>query len=289
MTDDRIDPASATTTTDLAQLIKRLRLQAGMTREELAEKSGLSRTTIFAIESEKDPRLPRRDNLLRILDACGVDKNAQRDWLAARDRIFAAKSEDSPPTVEDRTTVPEEQPPDGIPPSPEPAAAVPRARSFGRWWAVGGAALLIAAATSSFFLLRSTPPEVEMHCEPAGCVAPGKELTVVGSLSGEVPPGHEVRLLIRVESSGRWYLGPAVAGDRVDTPGTWSRSFPIGNPVPQPKDRYFSICSYVLPSSSLGALTDLLVARSGDGVTPEELPPDRDELACVKAVRLRDT
>ena len=63
---------------------------------------------------------------------------------------------------------------------------------------------------------------------------------------------------------------------------------PIGNPVPQPKDRYFTICADVLPSPSLGPLTDLLIARAGDGVLEEELPSDR-ELACVKAVRLRDT
>jgi hypothetical protein len=55
--------------------------------------------------------------------------------------------------------------------------------------------------------------------------------------------------------------------------------------VPQPSDRFFTVCLNVVPADSIERLTAEMIARAGEGLAEEALPPDRVELACVPAVR----
>ncbi len=109
---------------------------------------------------------------------------------------------------------------------------------------------------------------------------------MTGQISTDLPQGHEPHIMIKVEGSQRWFLGPTVVGDSA---GHWLVHLNIGNPVPQSRDRHFLICVYTLPSSSLAELSELLNSRIGEGVVIEELPRDRKDLGCVGAVRRANT
>ncbi len=125
-----------------------------------------------------------------------------------------------------------------------------------------------------------------MTCLTESCAAAADKLTVNGRLSGEPAPGQEAYILIRVESTKRWYIGPTVVPG---SDGKWSHQISIGNPVPQPKDRHFTLCTYLLPSSSIDELSRRFESYRGEGLSTEELPQDRTELACITAVRLANS
>lgn len=91
--------------------------------------------------------------------------------------------------------------------------------------------------------------------------------------------------MIVVDRPQRWYLGPTIVGDEVE----WTREIGVGNPVPQPNDRRFTVCLHDVPADSIGRLTAEMIARAGEGLAEEALPRDRVELACVAAVRVAGT
>jgi len=100
-------------------------------------------------------------------------------------------------------------------------------------------------------------------------------------LPKELNPDRRVVVMILVDRAQRWYLGPTIIGDEVE----WTRQIGIGNPVPQPSDRFFTVCLNMVPADSIERLTVEMIARAGEGLAEEALPPDRVELACVPAVR----
>ena len=61
---------TSTYTGRFAERLKMLREKTGMSVDELAEKSGVSRTTLFSWESTK--RSPVNEELLQVADALGV-------------------------------------------------------------------------------------------------------------------------------------------------------------------------------------------------------------------------
>lgn len=56
---------------DMMFLLRERRKAAGMTQEKLAEKSGVSRATIAAIESENVETTTTTETLLKLADALG--------------------------------------------------------------------------------------------------------------------------------------------------------------------------------------------------------------------------
>ena len=90
-------------------------------------------------------------------------------------------------------------------------------------------------------------------------------------------------MLIRVQSTQRWYLGPAITASQDQT---WRQEINIGNPAPQPKDRHFTVCVYTLPTDDMDRLAQRQLRNKGEGLRVGDLPPQRTELACTAAVRL---
>jgi hypothetical protein len=67
------------------------------------------------------------------------------------------------------------------------------------------------------------------------------------------------------------------------------RPVEIGNPIPQAKDRHFTICAFLLRSSAVEELAKRQDFYAGEGVPVTELPQDRKELECIQAVRRANT
>lgn len=67
-----------------AERLKEARLAAGLTRPELAEKSGVSKNTIFQVEHAM--HIPNLYTIVALTDALGVSL----DWLVGRDN-YASK------------------------------------------------------------------------------------------------------------------------------------------------------------------------------------------------------
>jgi hypothetical protein len=270
------DPSRVTTPAELAAALRELRLRRGepslrelerRARSPAAVAAGtvaLSRTTLSGILSGH--RFPSHDVLIAFLAAVGVvEETEQREWTAARERLARLR--------------------DG----PAPAAAEPqhpRQRSPQRWWTAGAVVLAVASVVIAIAVARPVPtrPEVltaTMGCVPADCAAEGPTVILQGRLTGSVPPDRRVVVMILVDRTQRWYLGPTIVGDEVE----WTRQIGVGNPVPQPSDRFFTVCLNVVPADSIERLTAEMIARAGEGLAEEALPADRVELACVPAVR----
>lgn len=289
--DASIDPTSAKSAVDLGRSLTLLRERAGLTQAQVAKKGHISATTVS--EVEKGKRLPRAENLLRYLDACGVaDETVLQLWLDARANIVTLGSdpvsdpsapldpvadEAADPSVGERVT----------PESPEPARPepAPDRRRSRRWWVISSVAVAVAlVGAAAWFLMR--PEEPALWCVPENCTPPGPAVTLYGRLPQERPPGHEPYVLLRVDNENRWYVSTAIIAD---DSGRWSADVPIGAPKKQDKDRHLTACSAFLPSSALGPVIELQKSRGGAGLTPDELPAGYTELACVKAVRAAGT
>ena len=119
-------------------------------------------------------------------------------------------------------------------------------------------------------------------CVPETCTASGPTLAVVGRASGELPADRVAWVLIRVESVQRWYLGTAIAPGAA---GEWSGQLGVGNRPPQPKDRMFTLCVFLLPAAAVDDLAQRQSAYEGNGVPIEELPGGSAQLDCTTAVR----
>ena len=73
-------------------ILRHLRLAAGLTQEDLAERAGLSSKAISGLE--RDPaRLPRLDTVALLAEALGLDGEQRARLLAA------ARPQSAPPTV----------------------------------------------------------------------------------------------------------------------------------------------------------------------------------------------
>lgn len=114
----------------------------------------------------------------------------------------------------------------------------------------------------------------------------GRVLMLYWQASGDLPVGMNYTSLTRVESTGRWYLGPAVVANPT---GSWTSEVEIGNPVPQLKNRQFTICVYLLPTVTIDRLSQRLASYMATACRSKSFPPDRTELACVAAVRLANS
>ena len=53
--------------------------------------------------------------------------------------------------------------------------------------------------------------------------------------------------------------------------------------------RGFPVCLHLISATSVERLTTEMIARAGEGLTEETLSSERVELACLPAVRVRDT
>jgi hypothetical protein len=267
-------------------------------------------------------RLPSSALLATFLEACGIVGAAQQRWMETRNRLEEHKFGLVPSAAQ---PLPEsdEQSLDELGDSrgtdrKSAVLSVPAPARYGFLASrrrlligTGGAALAVglaifiglnrqngSPATDVSGTPSSAPPlsapssgpplsfVTTLGCVPDTCAVAATELPLSGQVSGDPPSGFDPLILIRVESTGRWYLGPTV----VPAPnGTWSRKVAIGNPVPQPKDRQFTICAFLLPSVSVDGLAQRQVFYRGDGLPVEELPPSRTELVCVPAVRLANS
>ena len=208
--------------------------------------------------------------LVALLSAMGVVGDAeQRAWTAARERLVRLRDQ---------------------PESAPPVAPIGSQRRRRRWAA--GAVLLAVILIIAVIVtvLRPSAPATNtltatMGCVPASCAAHGPTLVLRGRLNGSVPPDSRVVVMILVDNTQRWYLGPTVGGDDVE----WTREIGIGNRVPQPRDRGFTVCLHLISATSVERLTTEMIARAGEGLAEETLSSERVELACVPAVRVRDT
>jgi hypothetical protein len=127
---------------------------------------------------------------------------------------------------------------------------------------------------------RSRPATIS--CTPPDCRATAPTLTVAGRLGDPVTEGRRAYVLIQVQSTQRWYLGPVISAG-ADL--RWTTQISVGNPVAQAKDRHFLVCVYLLPVAGIDLAVQTQIAHRGTGLTDAELPTDRTELACTPAVR----
>lgn len=273
-----LDPAAATTVDELAELLRSLRIRTGepslrtLERRSLAARAdgrpgvSLSRSTVSAVLNAE--RLPTHEVLAALLEALDVPPGDRPGWLQARARIAESRRE---PAVG----------------PPAPVAGDARVvRPTRRWLLLGGVGLAVAGVTAVLVAMsRPVPPTADISCTPPSCAATGPKLAVHGRMSGDVPDDRQVVLLIRVDNTQRWYLGPTVTP--VD--GEWTRQVGVGNPVPQPHDRYFTVCLDVLPGTAVPELAAQMVQNAGDGLAVDDLPDDRVELACRPATRVQNT
>lgn len=308
-----LDPSAVTSLEELVELLRRLHIRAGEPSRRALQKWArdqqqagrpniqLTRTTISEILSGK--RVPSPGFLAAFLESCGiVGDKAQRPWLAARARIVEQRlglnrSPSEPARQEQSEKQPEndsqshEAEPDQRTADPRSAAREPgtliRASSpIGKRWLIVAPTATLAILLAFVAVNQGNPPRTTMACLSESCAAAADKLTVNGSLSGDLAPGQEALILIRVESTKRWYIGPTLVPD---SDGNWSHRISIGNPVPQLKDRHFTLCTYILPSSSIDELSRRLESYRGEGLPIGELPQDRTELACITAVRLANS
>jgi predicted ATPase/DNA-binding XRE family transcriptional regulator len=70
---------------DFGALLKRLRLQVGLSQEELAERAGISAKAVGSYE-RGDRRAPHRDTLALIVDALGISGGICEELVSAADR-----------------------------------------------------------------------------------------------------------------------------------------------------------------------------------------------------------
>ncbi len=310
---EELDPRAATSQEELAELLRRLHIRAGEPSlrglENWARKQQkegrpnihLTRNTISEVLTGK--RLPSHEFLVAFLEACQIVGDAQQPWLVARAKIVEQqRGLNSGPAAPVQQEQPRKGPEnDGLLPGPEPnqrttdpgrgvlaSGVLGWASSpVGKRWLFSGTAAVLVGFVIGFVASRQEHPvKTTMSCVPEGCAAAAKELTVNGHLSGELPPHREVYIVSRVESTKRWYLGPTVVPD---SDGNWSHRIGIGNPVPQRKDRHFTICTFIMPTSSMDELTQLFASYHGAGLSTEELPEDRTQLMCIPAVRLANS
>ena len=225
--DLEVDPFRVTTAGELAAALRALRLRGGEPSLRELERRGrsraavaagrvpLSRTTLSGVLN--GDRFPSHEVLVALLSAMGVVGYAeQRAWTAARERLVRLRDQ---------------------PESAPPVAPIGSQRRRRRRWAAGAvllAVILIIAVIVT--VLRPSAPATNtltatMGCVPASCAAHGPTLVLRGRLNGSVPPDSRVVVMILVDNTQRWYLGPTVGGDDVE----WTREIGIGNRVPQPR------------------------------------------------------
>lgn len=296
-----LDPESAASVGDLAALLRRLHLEAGKpslrelsrhdpgTRADGHSHVRLTRSTMSAALNGE--RLPSQDTLSALLAVLGVPDAAQKRWLAARGRLEPRRATMSKSSQLDAAL-------NGPLPPSGPAPAVPPARLAGtgpvpartsrrrtlRWLA---AVLVAGSVTAALLALRERDDRqagTSIGCDPPDCLANRPVLMLTGRLDRRWPADQQPHVLIRVQSTQRWYLGPAITITSPDR--TWRQEINIGNPDPQPKDRHFTVCIYTLPTADLDRLAQRQLRNDGDGLTVGDLPLQRTELACTAAVRL---
>jgi hypothetical protein len=267
------DPAGLRSLDDLADALRRLHRQSGELSlrdfEQWARKQQqagradvrLTRTTVSEVLAGR--RLPSRAFLSAFLEACDVvGADAQRPWLEARVRIGAHPPGD-----------------------PEDALAVGTPDRPVRSRMIAGAAVIAVVATVVLVVVvvrRNDPFTTTVACVPETCAASGPTLAVVGRVSGDLPADRVAWVLIRVESVQRWYMGTAIAPG---ADGEWSGQLGVGNRPPQPKDRMFTLCVFLLPAAEVDDLAQRQIAYDGKGVPIEELPAGSSQLDCTTAVR----
>ena len=261
-----LDPSRVRDKDELAALLRQVRVQAGSPPVAgLARRyDNLSKAAVYRVLAGK--QLPSAPFLRSFLAAHGIDDAAQTPWLLAQDRLNPRRAGPSPDEAE--------------PPAVEAPTPPTRRRLL-----IGGAIVAVLTVASLGAYVGFRPSGQVPRCDPPGCTVEGGAVVLSGRVP-RPPADHEPYILTRVDVVNRWYLGPAILPDGS---GDWSTTVDIGNAEPQDKDRYFTICSYFLPSSAVPELTRLLSAHAPDGVSVDELPADRTELACVKAVRLKHT
>jgi hypothetical protein len=270
---NELDPAGLTSLDDLADALRGLHQRSGelslrdlerwARKQQQAGRADvrLTRTTVSEVLAGR--RLPSRAFLSAFLEACGVvGADVQRPWLEARARIGAHPPGD-----------------------PEKAPAVRTPDRPVRSRMVAGAAIVAVVTTVVFAVVVvrwDDPFMTTVACVPETCAASGPTLAVVGRASGELPADRVAWVLIRVESVQRWYMGTAI------TPGAdgeWSGQLGVGNRPPQPKDRLFTLCVFLLPAAAVDDLAQRQIAYDGNGVPMEELPTGSSQLDCTTAVR----
>lgn len=297
-----VDPSTASTPTEFARALRKLRIQSGTpTFREMERRTGgrLPKSTASDIANGK--RFPSRDQVCLFVNACGVSD--VEPWLRARDGIAERLAAERAPAIRSSTpTGPEPQRISG-PEHPErdvtdgagidqfvpseaprtPAASGPRKRR--RLVAVAVAAAVatgVAVAGVALTAIGGDDMTASLECSPADCRADGPRLPISGRLGGDRPAGSTAAVLILVDNTMRWYLGPSIAAD---PNGSWSAEVGIGAPPPQERDRSFKVCVVLLPDDALPRLTATQIERAGGGLQPAELPSSRAELACRAAVR----
>jgi hypothetical protein len=147
--DADVDPTTAASIAELAACLRRLRAQAEISYRDL-EQWGNHRGTPMPRSTMADVfagrRLPRKQVLVTYLQACGVDPQTDRRWLAAWSRL-----------AEQRTA-----PPPAIEPTGQPAATVESAQRI-----LDEALAIRAAAERDAAELRAAAREDIAHLRSA--------------------------------------------------------------------------------------------------------------------------
>src|SRR5262245_23122786 len=135
-----------TGTRPFRELLRELRLAAGLSREELAERAGLSVKAIAALE-RGDRTAPRASTIGLLADALNLDARM-------RDRLIGAASPASPPTTA-AATQPVEP---AAPMAPELRLPIPPVPLIGREAEVAQGCALLAPAVTAPRLVTLTGP-----------------------------------------------------------------------------------------------------------------------------------
>jgi hypothetical protein len=89
-----------------------------------------------------------------------------------------------------------------------------------------------------------------------------------------------VPLRLAIMPDGHWLVMP-----QVSTVDDLFGTHRVGNRPPQPKDRMFTVCVFLLPAAEVDDLAQRQIAYDGKGVPIEELPASSSRLDCTTAVR----
>jgi DNA-binding SARP family transcriptional activator len=130
--------------------------------------------------------------------------------------------------------------------------------------------------------VRSPELTVSLDCEEPGCRASSEIVQVNAHVQGPKPADRELYLMVYSQNDDAWFIYYNITPN---AQGRWSQTQKLGNPTPQPRDRRFKLCAYLLPADTVEPLRTKQVTNNGKGMRASDLPPLGQELKCIAATR----
>jgi hypothetical protein len=269
------------------------------TEKAAAQRQGivLSSSSVGAyLKGDRVPGEAALDALLRALDVPPEDLGR---WQEARKRTQAAPLAPHPqdPHPQDpHETTPAVEWPDAaagratsdlIDDGDSPSTITPRRRRDSRKAVLIAVLVAVTVLASAAGWYATFDREVaSIHCSPASCTVTSPDLVLTGKLTTDGAEQGQPYILTYAEGMQSWYLASSV---NEDSEGRWTARVGVGSAEAQPKDRHFTVCLWLLPTSSIASLTERQIAARGAGLAPNALPEAAQQLACTPARRLKGT